>query len=349
MMDSHSEVVKEVRTMKVVTILLLCIALLGTHDFSATTKTSPANTPAAPEPIALVTQISGVVKIKSGAGKSKSTDLTTFLYEDDELSVDDSSYALLLQVNAFSQQLTGKKKRTIKPLSPPPPQGAMTQEQFNWYKRQYAKALENREVKPPQAKRKKKRITALTLRFGIMVDPRPVLAWTRVSGVQNYLVRLFDKDDKVIWSQNMTDQQVVVAPAIPSGEYKWDVTATWMAKHEFVHDFTPFIVAAPEEADKIKNELQQAKGINPNPDDINLIYVAACLEYKQYREAEEELRKGLRRSTSDKVLWTLLAETYRAMKRWDDRETARKFSSNPKPTQELKAFIAERDLSGAVK
>jgi len=336
--------------MKVATILLLLIALLATPDFSATIKSNPVNTPAAPEPIALVTHINGVVMVKTtGAGKAKPTGYTTFLYENDELSVDDSSYALLLQVNALPQELNGKNKKTITPLSPPPPKGAMTQEQFNWYKRQYAKALENRKVKPPRGKRKKKRITALTLRFGILVDPRPVLAWTRVSGVQNYLVSLFDKDDKVIWSQNMADQQVVVAPAIPSGEYKWGVTATWNARSDFVHDFTPFIVVASEEANKIKSELQQARGINPNPDDVNLIYVAACLEYKQYREAEEELRKGLRRSPSDKVLWTLLAETYRAMERWDDRETAQKFSSDPKPTPELKAFLAERDSSGAVK
>lgn len=334
--------------MKVATIPLLCVALLATSDFSATTKTNTANAPVAPEPIALVTSINGVVSIRyGGAGKPEQTGSTTFLYDNDELIVDDSSYALLLQVNAFSQQLAGKNKKTIKPLSPPPPKGGMTQEQFNWYKRWFAKALENRKVKAPRPKRKRKLITALTLRFGVLVDPRPVLAWTRVGGVQNYLVRLFDKDDKVIWSKNMADQQVVVAPAIPSGKYKWDVTAAW--RNDFVHDFTAFIVAAPEEADRIKSELQQARGINPNPDDINPIYVAACLEYKQYREAEEELRKGLRRSPSDKVLWTLLEETYRAMERWDDRETARKFSSNPKLTLELKAFLAARDLTGALK
>jgi len=334
--------------MRVATILLLCAALLAALD-STTTETNPANTLAPAEPIALVTHISGVVTIKSaGEGKAKPTGSTTFLYENDELSVDGSSYALLLQVNALSQQLTGKNKTTIKPLSPPPAKGAMTQEQFNWYKRQFAQALENRKVQPPKGKRRKKPITALTLRYGILVDPRPVLAWTRVSGVESYMIRLFDKDDKIIWSQNMADQQVVVAPAIPSGKYKWDVTATW-AGNTFVHDFTPFVVVAQDEADKIKNELQQAREINPDATDVNLIYVAGCLEYKQYREAEEELRKGLRRSPSDQVLWTLLAETYRAMERWDDRETAQKFSSNPKPTPELKAFLAEKDSTGAVK
>src|ERR1041384_2964969 len=96
--------VKEVRTMKVATIALLLIALLATPDFSAKIKSAPANPPAALEPIALVTHINGVVMIKAAdTGRAKPIGSTTFLYENDELLVDDSSYALLLQENDLLQ------------------------------------------------------------------------------------------------------------------------------------------------------------------------------------------------------------------------------------------------------
>ena len=337
--------------MRLATMLLLIFMVLGRTDFSPVSKLEPVAAPE-PEPVAVVTQITGVVILKpASAHKGRQIDSTTLLYENDEVSIGKAGEALLLQVNAPAQRLIENDKRTIKPLSPPPPRGAFTRGQMSRYKQRYAGASNNIRRKPPRSKRKKKLLTVLTLRSGLLLNPKPLLAWTRVTGVHNYLVRLLDNDNNVIWSQTTKEPKTFDAPALAPGEYKWDVTMIRLsASFQFptLYDSTAFTAVTGEQAEEIKRELQEAREVTGGFDGANLAYVAVCLEYKQYRTAEAELKKGLLRTPSDKVLWVLLAETYQAMERWDNREMAKKFFSNPKPTKKMLRFLSEGDSTNLV-
>ncbi len=319
-------------------IALLIFTLLRTSDFTAGTKSETVNLPA--EPIAVVTDISGVVKLKPAhENKTKTIDSTMLLYEDDEVVMGKNGGAALFQVNLVAERLKESDKRTIKPASPPPPKGAFTREQMIQYKQLVGRASRNAKVKSPATKGHK--FTALSLRFGLLLDPRPILAWTPVRGARTYVIKLYNNLNDVIWSKTTPDSWVTYdAPALVSGDYKWDVTAQTV-DGKTLYDVTPFTAIATERAEQIRSELQLAREVTENIDSVNLAYVAVCLEYKQYRSAEEDLKRGLRRSPSDRVLWALLAETYQAMQRWDDREMARKFWSNPTSTTKLQGFLLD--------
>ncbi len=333
--------------MRMVTILLLVCMLLGTPDVAPATKIE-AVAPVEPEPLAVVTHISGVVMLKpASADKAMQINSTVFLFENDEVSTGQAGEATLLQVNATAQRLTGNNRRIIKPLSPPPPRGAFTREQMSRFKQRYRGAVSNIPREPPRHKRKKKLLTLLTLRAGLLLDPRPILAWTPVRGVQTYFVRLLNNDNKVIWSQNTSEPRTLDAPALASGEYKWDVTATTKVDKP-LYDFTVFTAVAGDQAEEIKKELQEAREVTGDSEGANLLYVELCLQYKQYRKAEDELKKGLRKTPSDTFLWALLTETYQAMERWDDREKAKKFFSNPKSSEKLRQFLSEKDAAAAL-
>src|SRR5437879_6422709 len=186
-------------------VMLLIIMFLRTAGYPASSGTS--SVPVTSEAIALITQISGEVRIKPAtADRAEKIDSTTLLYENDEVDVEDGG-ALLLQVNAIAERLKQNDKRIIKSVSPPPPKRAFTREQMISYKQRYQHSEENKKRRSPRSRRRK-HLTTLTLRFGVLLDPLALLAWTPVKDARNYFVRLFDNRGNLIRSTTTSDSQV---------------------------------------------------------------------------------------------------------------------------------------------
>lgn len=296
---------------------------------------------AAPQPVAVITQIDGEVFLQRGRRKAEALRSTTFLYVGDSVQAGVGS-AVIYQVYAPVFRLTAKKARKITLLSPPPPEGAVTPEDFAWYRKHYASALRNQNhpSKQTQGGPDEDVFLLISPRHSVVLSGRPTFEWTPLKGAAKYEVRVYDMRSKPIWRAETEEPQMKFPEnidALTQGSYKLDVS-TRVNNRRF-YDATEFSVVTGDDADKMRSALERAKGIVSEGDANNLIYIAALVEYRQYPLAEKEIRDALRRTPQDQSLWTLLMQVYQEMKLWDYREKARALKSNPNQPTVLRQLL----------
>jgi predicted Zn-dependent protease len=196
-------------------------------------------------------------------------------------------------------------------------------------------------------------LTLVDMRNSAVLEREPTFNWTRVTGATRYVINVYDRNEKIIWSANTTETRLAYpenrSPLAP-GDYKWDVTAQIdkQIDHKLpdraLYDATTFTVVGKGRAEEIETDLARARATFAVDDGTaNLVYISSLIEHKRFAEAEDELKASLEREPRDQTLWELLMETYWQMKLWSAREDARRLSEAPNVIVEMiRALKARR-------
>jgi hypothetical protein len=282
-----------------------------------------------PEMVAFITQLQGDVSLQRNGKRNKITS-TTLLQVGDVVSAQKDSDAAIFQIHACVFRLKPNTKKVIDKLSPPaPPCGALTPEDFDRFRRTYSSASVNRR-KPSQVTQgnpNEQRLTLLSPRHSLVLDKRPEFVWTRIERATDYVVKIYNRQEEVLWTTATSTTRTAYAAERPlaDGDYKWDVTAriaNRITSDQSLYDAAPFTVSA-ERGPSIRQKLDQVRQVAPDKDATNLAYISALFENRLYPQAEIELTRALARNPKDDALSTLLMENYRLTQRWRDRERVR--------------------------
>lgn len=285
--------------------------------------------------VALLTQPEGNVRVKRGKrGQSAKEDM--LLDVGDVVSVDDKGTAVIYQAYVPVTRLGANQRFKVKRQSPPPPQSALTSEEFNWFKVHYLAARQNRRNASPvtMGGPENASLTLLEPRNSIVISRLPTFIWSRVKDATKYTVNIYDKNESVLCTESTADTQLTLpnkCQQLKPGDYYWDVTAQIGNQvSDNPYDATTFIIVTEQRGAEISNTLKHAQAMSVSDAKTIPVYISALMEHKLYPQAEAELRRALELAPTDQVLWALLIETYARMKRWREREKAREISvGNP--------------------
>lgn len=280
------------------------------------------------EDVGFITQLKGKVSLQRN-GRVKQVIETTKLQVGDVVAAQNDGEAAIYQVYACVFRLIPNTKKKIDQLAPPPPSCGLTLEQFGDFRRIYFSSSTNRRVKSPRTmgNPNDERLTLLSPRFSVALEARPEFVWTKINRASDYIVKVYNQRDEVLWSAVSSADRISYAGEKPlnDGNYKWDVTArvgNRIVPEQSLFDAVPFSIMV-EGGKAIRENLSHALRIASNTDATNLAYIGALFKYKLYPQAEVELQKARTRSPEDETLRTLLMENYRLTERWRDRERLR--------------------------
>lgn len=306
--------------------------------------------PAAARPIpaqaavALLTQPEGNVQLKRGRD-TQPIKGDVLLSVGDVVSVNGEGTAVVYQAYLPVKRLGTNERFEVKLRTPPPPPPArsLSPEEFAWFKAHYIAARQNRKNPSPrtQGGAEDDVVTLLEPRSSVALSGRPTFRWRGVADVTKYVVNIYTKDESVVCTERTTKTQFALpdkCKPLAAGDYKWDVTAQRgerVPDNPALYDATSFTVVSDRRAAEISAALEHARAMAAGGGaDAQSVYVSALMESKLYPQAAAELLRSLEQSPKDQALWTLLMENYAQMKRWREREAARRLSEGP-PTLEL--------------
>lgn len=307
----------------------------------------PANTVALakavePDPIAVVTQIDGDVRLQRKSHQPEKLNSTAFLYAEDVLNTRGDGTAVIYQVYAPVVRLAPNQNKLIKRLSPPPRPGTVTPEDFAQFKKTYSKALKDQGNPSPRRMGGPDEVlfAVITPRYSTVLEDRPVFEWTPANDAKKYKVTLYDDNGNPIWETETAETKVKYPddrPKIKPGKYQWEVIAQ---VGDGSSKGATFTMTGEKERRTISDSLEHAQRLISDENTINIIYIGALLESKLYLRAEKELKRTLTHTPNDQGLWALLMETYQKMRRWEDREKARLLKANLNDLSALKQFLS---------
>jgi hypothetical protein len=338
--------------MRQTTLKRVGIALLSLIPLKGA-ATPPASRPAvtAQDEVAIVAQLEGGVWLQREK-KSRPIREAMLLNVGDVIAAEDGGRAVIYQVYAPVTRLRAKQSRAIEPLSPPLPDNALTAQEFARLKRILLNAKQRRKEASPRRMGgpDKAVLTISDERNSTVLVREPTFNWTRVSGARRYVIKIYDRDEKLLWSTTTTETRVAYPknlPPLAPGDYKWDVTAlvaeVESPDRKALFDATAFTVVGEDRAGEIEADLAAASARFDDDGAVNLVYISALMDHKLFSRAAAELRASLARAPKDQTLWELLMETYAEMKLWGAREDARLLSENPALTAEMiRALKARR-------
>jgi predicted Zn-dependent protease len=277
----------------------------------------------ASEPIALVAQPEGTIHLRHGRTSNLLT-ATTFLYEGDVLVAGNSGGGVIYQVFAPIQRIKTNERRTISRISSPMSDSAVTPEEFAQLRKQYGKALANRDRKSPHhlGNPSELKLTLIAPRNDSVLDGTPTLEWAPLNVPTEYRVSIYDNSEKLLWQMVQSGSNAKCPIVLKPGNYKWDVIAE--VNHQRVYDAASFTVIRQEDAARITGLVNRAQSLVNSDDSANLVLISLLIEEQLYRQAEVEIKNALTRNPNDQALWDLLMQTYDYAERWEDREIARR-------------------------
>ena len=303
--------------------------------------------------IAHVTQVQGVVKVRQRAKSERRITYTTLLCDGDTVKTGAGGRAWVYQAYARPEMLKPNVSRTIKRLPPVVGDGLMDADKYAELETQAVRALQeiNRRSPGKMGGPDELSITALTPRKSLVLDGRLTFEWTSVKDAKSYEFALYDvKQDKPIWQTTVKEPRAAypasrndnsVMPLLP-GRYTWEVTANVDQNHR-VYDAAEFTVAGAWQTTAVRYALRSARGSVKNKNASNLFYVSACLDLQLYPNAEAELKRVLRRTPSDLMLWALLMQVYEFMGRHEDRNKIIDYLKDSKPSH-LEQILGSKTL-----
>lgn len=301
--------------------------------------------------VAIVVQLEGSVWLQRDK-KSRVIREFMLLNVGDIIRTDNSGRAVIYQAYAPVARLRANQSQTIKKLAPPPSKNGLTAAQYASVLRQNLNAKQRRSEPSPREMGGPygAALTLFDMRNSTVMEREPTFNWTRVPEAMHYVINVYDRNEKIIWSAKTTETRFAYPknrPPLTPGEYKWEVTARVKGNtmyHRTLYDATTFTVVSKERAEEIETDLAMARASFAIDDGTaNLVYISALIEYKRFSEAEKELKASLERSPRDQTLWALLMEIYWQMKLWGAREDARLLSEEPNLTVEMiRALKARR-------
>jgi hypothetical protein len=300
----------------------------------------------AQDQVAIVAITDGRVRLRRKGLKSK-LQRTSLLNAGDIVDPEKDTRAVLYQAYAPVSPLIADQSRTIAELSPPPPQNALTAEEYARLKRILIKAETQKSVPSPKVMGAQN-ATALSLverRNSTVLERERTFSWTPVEGATSYAINVYDRDKKLVWSSDTPETRTDFPTnlRLAPGNYQWEVTAKIDNKTQYdpaLYDANTFTIVSSLQAAEIEADLTAARSrLAPGDGMANLVYISALMEHKRWSQAEVELKASLERAPTDQTLWELLMETYMQMELWGARENARLLSED----QNIKAIMI-RDL-----
>lgn len=311
---------------------------------------TPKAVQAAPAPtgLALLTQPEGNVQLKRGRNTQPVKE-DTLLNVGDAVTVNGKGTAVIYQAYLPVKRLRANERFDVvlrKP-PPPPPARSLTPEEFAWHKTHYIAAMQNRKNPSPavQGGTGDDSVTLLEPRNSVALSGRPTFRWSGVADATKYEVNVYTKDDAVLCTESTTKTQLALpdrCKPLAAGEYKWDVTAQigeQVSDNSALYDATSFTVVNERRATEISAALEHARAVaSGGGADAQSVHVSVLMEAKLYPQAAAELLRALEQSPNDQTLWTLLMENYARMKRWRERETARRLSEGPPSLDMIRMF-----------
>lgn len=268
----------------------------------------------------------------------------------DVVSVNGAGTVVIYQAYVPVTRLRSKQQYKVERRSPPPPERGLNTEEFTRFKVLYVSARRNRR-NPSPATMGGPEDTSLTLlepRNSVALSRQPLFTWNCVSGATKYEFSVYDKNDKVICTESVSETQLTLpgkCKPLDPGDYKWDVTARIgdrVSDNAALYDATSFTVVTDERTKEMTSALEHARAVGAGGGaEAISVYASVLMESKLYPQAESELRRALEWSPKDQTLWALLIETYAQMKRWRAREKAREMSDGS-PTAEMIRLLAGR-------
>lgn len=291
--------------------------------------------------VALLIYPEGNVRVKRGRREKRITEDMS-LNVGDVVSVNGNGTVVIYQAYAPVTRLKANEQFKVERRSPPPPERALTSEEFTWFRVHYVAARRNRRSPSPATMGgpEDANLTLLEPRNSVALTRRPTFIWSRIADATKYVVNIYDGNESVVCTESTAETQLPLPdrcqPLCP-GDYKWDVTAyvgNQVSDNSALYDATSFTVVTDQRAAEITKALEHARAVAVGSGEALYVYVSALMESKLYPQAEAELRRALEQSPKDQTLWALLMETYAQMKRWRAREKAREISDG-NPTAEM--------------
>jgi hypothetical protein len=299
--------------------------------------------------VALLTQPEGNVLVKRGRHARKVKE-DMLLDVGDVVNVNGSGTVVIYQAYTPVTRLGANQQFNVVRRFPPPPERALTSEEFTWFKVHYIAARRNRKNPSPATMggTEDANLTLLEPRNSIALTRRPMFTWSRVPEVTKYVVSIYDKGESVVCTESTAETQLTLpdmCPPLGPGDYKWDVTAQigdQILADSALYDATSFTVVAEQQAAEISRALEHAQTLVGGNSEALYVYVSALMESRLYPKAEIELRRALEKSPKDQNLWAFLMETYAKMKRWRAREKARELSNGDPTVEMIRALESRR-------
>lgn len=322
---------------KIFVAFVVTLTLAGSLMHPAVIRISSAQTA-----VALLFKPEGDVRVQRGRRTYRVRE-DMLLNVGDVVRVNSNSTAVIYQAYAPVKRLRANERFDVVRRSPPPPERALSSEEFTWFKVHYTAARRNRRNPSPATMGgpEDAHLTLLEPRNSVVLLQRPVFIWSRVPDATKYLFNVYDKNEAVICTASTSETRLTLPDncrALEPGAYKWDVTAqvgNRVSDNSALYDATSFIVVPARRAAEIFMVIEHGREVAASGEGAAIsVYVSALLQSKLYPQAEAELRRALEQSPKDQVLWALLIETYAQMKRWRAREKAREISGR-NPTTEL--------------
>src|SRR5216684_4882516 len=276
---------------------LALLTFITSHSLAAPTGNHQAVT--AQTEVAIVALREGSLRLRRGK-RISTIRQSTLLNFGDIIDVDNDTRAVIYQTYAPVIRLAARQSRTIIELSPPPPQNALKPEEFSRLKRIYLNARQRRNEPSPVTMGGPENIvlTLIGLRNSAVLEP--TFDWTHVNGATRYVINVYDRNEKVIWTANTSDTRLAYPanrPPLVPGDYKWDVTAQVdnnTTGDPAMYDASAFTVISKERTKEIEIDLANARARVASDDgSANLVYISALIEYRRLGQAVAELKLSL--------------------------------------------------------
>lgn len=276
--------------------------------------------------VAAVTDVRGYVAARVGRGRSRRLWHTTLLRPGEVLVTGRSGGATLFQRNGPVVLLGPGKSVAIRSLPAPAGEAALPAGMFERIARQVGEAERRVQEQSENRQRGEDELPVLALapRMCAVLEPRPVLSWTPVSGATTYRITLYDARENPLWKATARTARVVYPadrPPLAPGSYKWEVIAEAGGRRGM--DTTEFTVPTPAEAAAARRDLESARRLTRGKRCTNLATIAACMEHHLFPRAEAALKRALSGGRQDRVLGELLMRLYQLTDRGEDRDAAR--------------------------
>lgn len=303
----------------------------------------PASFPASrPVPIAIVQVQQGSVRLQRKHQAVTKITGSDFLREDDIITIENDSSAYLYQV--YARPVSLRSNETKKIIKLPPAQGKeiIDADHFAKLVTRVAAAQRNRSRRSPgqMGGPNDLAVTTLAPRESLVIEARPTFEWTPVASATAYAVTVHnDKQTRLLW-QTTTKETHAIYPdsskPLPPGKYIWQVKVEVNGEYKTLAA-THFFIATPAQARAARAALERAERLGIR-NSANLFYIQAAFEHRLYPLAERNLKEALRRTPADEVLWALLMQAYKEMKRYEDRNRILDYLKDPKPA-DLKKIL----------
>ena len=276
---------------------------------------APPDSTMAQQPLAIITNVSGQVFVKSDTSKSwHKAYMKTALYPGDSVKTEYRSSATILYKNSIKKVLTSNQIYELQ-------QYDSNQESPSWLKRIWSYLISNKEDLTPIGASRGEKAVLLYPRSGKLQSRRPAIAMTSVFNPKIHRIRIFESNSgKFVWEGTYQDTIIVYPEKAPILEDNLTYIIHLLEPGEYSAYFQnkgTFIIASESERTLIKKIQSSIHAQFSSKDslDITVNFLLANLYFKNtyYTDAYLQIQQALSKQPDNRAMKLMLLDWYRAV------------------------------------